>query len=505
MNAEARRVTKAESWTAWESQVVSGLFPLRRFLGGSNHSAVFLTEHKALGLSDVAIKFVAADTLRAEAQLVQWGAAATVSHPHLLRVYDAGRCQLGGRPFLFAIMEYADQTLAQILPKRALSPDEVRELLVPTLDALSFLHRNHMVQGQLKPSNVLVVGDKLKLAGDTLRPIGTTPHGIFRTTVYDAPELKDGQTTTAGDIWALGITLVEALTQRPPGWTDQRCEAASLPANLPSPFLETIQRCMNRIPMARPSVDELEAEYRPAPQLRVVAEPSPPAAEATSETATSQSFNQTLLLLPAITAALLIFLVAWLALRSTQKPPEVPLFTAVDSSAPAQSTGGSVIDDMALSIPQVAARAAAANAVQSPSTPELELRDFSPQQRIERIPNSDSRASGQATRAMYTPSESPAGPSFAVLHEVTPDVPRSIQNRIRGTIKLTVRVLVDPSGTVVGDLLDKPGTSRYFARLARNAAADWKFAAVDDKDARVWLLHFEFTRGGVSVNAAAVR
>jgi len=61
-------------------------------------------------------------------------------------------------------MEYAEQTLSQILPHRALSPDEVREMLLPTLDALAFLHRKNLVQGQLKPANLLVVNDQLKLA-----------------------------------------------------------------------------------------------------------------------------------------------------------------------------------------------------------------------------------------------------------------------------------------------------------------------------------------------------
>ncbi len=69
---------------------------------------------------------------------------------------------VGGRGFLFVVMEYADQTLAQILPRRALSLDEAREMLLPTLNALAFLHRNKLVQGQLKPTNLLVVDDQLK-------------------------------------------------------------------------------------------------------------------------------------------------------------------------------------------------------------------------------------------------------------------------------------------------------------------------------------------------------
>jgi hypothetical protein len=44
-------------------------------------------------LPDGAIKFVRADTLQREAQLVRWGAAVTLSHPHLIRLFDVGRCK----------------------------------------------------------------------------------------------------------------------------------------------------------------------------------------------------------------------------------------------------------------------------------------------------------------------------------------------------------------------------------------------------------------------------
>src|SRR5450631_1531073 len=161
-----------EVWTNWEGDVVNGAFPLRRFLRGSDHSGVFLTEHSATNHSNAAIKLVPADAATAEAQLSQWRSAAALSHPHLIRLLHADRCQLGSDQFLFVVMEYADETLAQILPHRALTPEEVREMLLPTLDALAYLHGQNWVHGQLKPSNFLVVDDQLKLASDTIRRAG---------------------------------------------------------------------------------------------------------------------------------------------------------------------------------------------------------------------------------------------------------------------------------------------------------------------------------------------
>src|SRR5690606_17352374 len=109
---EPQRIGNTEAWTQWENQAVQG-FVLRRFLGGSEHRAVFLTEHKSINLADAAIKFVRADAVPAAALLDQWQAAARLQHPHLVQLFEMGRCQVGGQEYLFLVMEYAEQTLAQ--------------------------------------------------------------------------------------------------------------------------------------------------------------------------------------------------------------------------------------------------------------------------------------------------------------------------------------------------------------------------------------------------------
>ena len=88
---------------------------------------------------------------------------------------------------------------------------------------------------------------------------------------------------------------------------------------------------------------------------------------------------------------------------------------------------------------------------------------------------------------------------------MSPDVPPAIRDRIHGHINVTVRVLVDPSGDVVGEFLEHPGPSRYFARAAGDAAGEWKFAPADSQGSRVWLLHFEFDRDGVTADATAAQ
>jgi hypothetical protein len=68
-----------------------------------------------------------------------------------------------------------------------------------------------------------------------------------------------------------------------------------------------------------------------------------------------------------------------------------------------------------------------------------------------------------------------------------------------------VRVLVDPYGKVVGEFMENAGPSRYFARLASDAAEKWQFIETDTRSPRVWLLHFEFTRGGTAIQATTAQ
>jgi TonB family protein len=431
MSAEPRPVTSTEAWVHWEGQFVNGIFPLRRFLGGSNHSAVFLTEYRAENIANAAIKLVPADAQQAEAQLAQWRMAAALAHPHLVRIFEVGLWQSGGREFLFVVMEHAEQTLAQILRRRALSLDETQELLLPTLDVVAFLHRNHLVHGQLTPSNFLAIGDQLKLSRDGIRPIGDS--------------------TSAGDIWSLGVTLVEALTQRAPAWSDEQSATTPVPATLPAAFVDMVRRCLSPTPAERPTASELEALFKPAPQAPSLPEPPPPAREAPQEAAALPNSPKLHPLLLTIAAALLLSLLVWAGLRLADTPQTNLQLPAIPAPTPAA--------------PSTAAQPVAQTPVEAPA---------------------------------------PTAASPSVLLETKPDVPRAILDKIQGRLFVTVRVLVDPSGNVIGALLEDPGSSKYFARVASDAAREWKFVPADSRGPRVWLLRFVFTREGVTTRVIAV-
>jgi TonB family protein len=268
MGAEATTSVGA-NWARLEGQVVDGRFPLHRYLGSSDHSGVFITESAELASSDVAVKLLSMASARAESQLARWHVAARFEHPHLVRFFDVGRCNVGGVGNLYAVMEYADQDLAQLLQRRALTEDEAREMLVPALSALAFLHERKLVLGRMKPSNVLVVGDQLKLASDAIRPVGELDD-VKALSVYDPPEARDGTCSTACDVWALGVTLCEALTRRQPLGLLGGAASVVLPPDLPPAFREIVAWCLRRQPQDRPEVAEIDAWLSGQPGSAVV-------------------------------------------------------------------------------------------------------------------------------------------------------------------------------------------------------------------------------------------
>ena len=459
-------MTETEIWTKWESQVVNGIFPLRRFLGRSNHSVVFLTECRARSLPNAAIKIIPADPARAESQLSRWQLAASLSHPHLIRVLEAGRCKLGGHPFLFVVTEYAEQNLAQILPHRALTSAEVREMLTPALDALAFLHGQNLVQGQLKPPNFLVVNDQLKLASDTIRAAG------------DA-----GGIDLAGDMQVLGATIVEALTQNrpaPEGPVD-----APLPATLSLGFADAVLRCLSPEPGNRPTVSELRALIDPAAEIDPAPE-APPAPVAA----------------PPAPAAARMPLPDGPA-RPAPTPP--PAATQASPSPPASRAAPPAIDGPAPAPRRRPASMPYSRWLVPGAAVGLVLLALWAGGRVLRGHADSTRPIAQPMATQQTPAPV-AAPSSAtaqsaaspVVHEEIPAVSRGARGSIHGQIKVTVRVTVDRAGNVVAENLEIHGTSRYFARLATDAARKWKFVPADSPAPREWLLQFEFSRDGVT-------
>ena len=421
-----------ENWEQWQGQTVDGEFRLDRYLGGTDHSGVFLT---TFGGRAAAIKLLAGEPHREP--------GAELSHAHLIRIFRTGRWQRDDAPLHYVVMEFADEVLSEIIPQRALSPEEASEALAPVLDALSYIHQQGLTHGHVKPSNIMSVAEQLKLSSDGLRHTGEMSglHGVR--SPYDAPELIDRRISPAADVWALGVTLVEVLTQRLP--VSDGAGALVLPESLPEKFREIANHCLD------PDLDRRWTVR----QVAALLGGSPPA--------------------PELLAA----------------PP--PDRAAAQAAVPRRRLiGGATALVLAL-----AAVLAGSRLLRKVSTPEPHAAPSGA------VPRENKPAAAPAPTPEEKPS--PAGRVRGrVERQVSPDVSASARQTIRGTVRVRVSARVDASGKVVETRLETPRVSRYFANAALQAARRWKFepATVEGRPVPTsWILEFDFARSGIQMHS----
>src|ERR1039458_2107905 len=248
----------------WVGRVIDGRFTLLQWLGGSGRGDVFLTELQGHPLQKAAIKLIPADETDAEAHIASWAVTTTLSHPHLMLLFHTGQCEIDSAPLLYVVTEYAKEVLSQILPERPLTPTEAKEMLDPVLDALSYLHGKGIVHGHLKPSNIMVVHNQLKLSCGGLRLAGEPGKYSSALSVYDAPEAATEPVSRAADIWSLGVTLIEVLTQHPPVWDRSTQRMPIVPESVPQPLAGIAQECLRAAPEHRATLCDVKARLEPA-------------------------------------------------------------------------------------------------------------------------------------------------------------------------------------------------------------------------------------------------
>ena len=258
-----------EAGKSQQSSLDGCKFQLIRYLGGSQGSAVFLTERQQGEAA--AIKLIPADPASADIHLSRWKLISKLSHPHLLRIFETGRCQQDGEDLLYVVMEYAEENLAQILSTRSLTSDEADTMLKLTLEALAYLHNCGLVHGHLKPANIMFAGDRLKLSSDRICRMGETDGADTGT--YAPPEPPGTELAPSRDVWSLGVTVMQALTQLLPVPDGKEQQALMLPETLPPRFAELARNCLERDPQRRCTLPEIAEHMQytlPVPAEQVV-------------------------------------------------------------------------------------------------------------------------------------------------------------------------------------------------------------------------------------------
>jgi TonB family protein len=438
--------TPTELWKSWEGRVVDEKFPLRQWLGSSDHSAVFRTERSGAGSQKAVIKLIRAGSSDEAAQLSRWARAARLSHLHLIRLFESGRAVIDGTRLLYIAMEYADENLAEILPQRPLAAEEAQEMLRPTAGTLAYLHQSGLAHGRIRPSNIMAVDNQLKISADGLGHLGE-PAAPHAPSAYDAPEIANSGLSPAADVWSLGVTLVAVMTQKEPKLKNGDGAQVTVPETIPQPFREIARQCLQVDPQQRSTVADIVSQLH-SPTLQTKTSAGAKVGEVNVPRASLKRW----IVVPIVVVAL--FLVVRVGSKFMSHQPAVP----AAETRPA-------------SVPPPADTAPA----QSPAP-------FS-------------------AKGHKTPPEK-GGVRGRVLEQVLPDVSRGAQNTITGHLKVSIQVSVDTSGSVSQAKIVSGGPSRYFADRALAAARRWKFTPpqVDGQAAASeWVLRFQFGRAGTEV------
>lgn len=592
----------SEMWKRWEGQVIDHKYQLRQFLGSTDHSAVFCAEFRDPDLRKAGVKFLAADLPHAEQVLADWKRAQQLSHPNLLPIYSVGRCRIQDMDLIYAATEYADENLSEILPQRALTASEAQEMLAVVADVLVYLHANKLTHGHIKPSNIFATGDQLKLSSDTIQPLTMAREMRRKRDVYDAPEIPASPFSPAADVWSLGVTLVEALTQQPAVLPFNESAEPVVAPSLRDQFREIAINSLRRDPASRwSSVDiavKLNPEAADAVKAALAAAASTAAASSSAMNAAAASGVSTVAIAPPPPAPAANAAVASEALPSPPPPsplsvplskePAVPLsklspkppasprppvppppITRPESKPSSRSAvvlpnyvvplfAVVLIIAAIVALPKILHRQTqpshivstqtqtptaptpASNSTSSPSSNVASVPKQTPTPAPPLASNSPSSANSLAPSTSAPPStsspstlgSSPATSSAVlqnsapvptaaakkassspdrgeVLDQVMPRPGSSALATIQGTVRVVVRLQVDPAGNVSQATLENSGSSKYFADKSVQAARGWVFLAPTGDgghgEPSEWLIRFEFTSAGVNAYPKQVK
>jgi TonB family protein len=442
----------SEFWKAWEGQLVDGTFQLRRYLSGEENRALFLTEYDAPERQQAVIKLVLGNPPGTERELNRWLLALKLSHPHLLRIFRTGHCQVNDTNLIYVVMEYAEENLAQVVPGRPLSPMEANEMLEPTLSALAYIHGQGFVHGHLKPSNILGVDGSLRISSDGLCPI-EEPDPVIPDD-YSAPEIATEGVSPASDVWSLGAILVEALSQSLPVWSGGQRQELILPATIPAPYDEISRESLRRDPKTRATVGTIAKLLRKTPAAVV---------EQSQETAPGSS-RKWIYVSTAVLSLILLGLLILPKLRNSGPITPEPATSAPVNPAPVEEKQPAITTPLPSAIP--------APVVVTPAPTPAPPKEETPPP-----PSNDNAAAD------------------GIVRRVLPEIPASARNGIQGKVSVSVRAQVDPQGNVSEVRLDSRGPSKYFADLALKAVRQWKFGPKKSE----WIIRFQFRRGETNV------
>jgi Protein kinase domain len=263
-------------------------YRIESLLGRGGMSVVYRAENPRLG-NVIALKLLAPELAEDESFRERFvresRTAASISHPHIIPIYDAGDAE----GVLFIAMRYVDGPDLKARAREGLELAQVVRIGTQIASALDAAHDRGLIHRDVKPANILLErcpgqDDHAYLADFGLTKnvesqTGITGSGHFVGTIdYMAPEQIEGREVDSRvDVYALGCVLFECLAREPPYkresdvavlWAHMRDDPPSLSESrpdLPDAADAILAQALSKSPADRPeSCGELAEELRAA-------------------------------------------------------------------------------------------------------------------------------------------------------------------------------------------------------------------------------------------------
>ena len=289
------------------TRVYSGRYELVRRIARGGMAEVYLARDLLLD-RHVALKVLFPELSVDEAFVARFRreaqAAANLSHPNIVSVYDWGE----GDGAYFIVMEYIDgrPLSSHIRAEGALLPDRAAAVGAAVASALAFAHRAGVIHRDVKPGNVLITSEGhvkvadfgIARATSAAQEDLTQTGAVMGTATYFSPEQAQGlPVDPRTDLYSLGVVLYEMVTGQPPFSGDSAVaiaykhvgETAVPPRQvnpaLPQAFEDIVLMAMAKDPADRyQTADELRADLLRYRQGRPVLARPPMPTQALSAT-----------------------------------------------------------------------------------------------------------------------------------------------------------------------------------------------------------------------------
>ena len=222
------------------SKILAGRYELIEKIGEGGMAVVYKAKCRLLNRY-VAIKILKPEFVK-DAKFIESfrresQAAASLSHPNIVNVYDVGK---EGNIY-YIVMELVEgEVLSDIIKREgALPPQRALSITRQIALALSIAHKNHIIHRDVKPHNILITADGTAKITDfgiakavNSATIVNNTNTIMGSVHYFSPEqARGGYVDERSDIYSLGIVLYEMLTGKVPYDADNPVTVAVMHIN----------------------------------------------------------------------------------------------------------------------------------------------------------------------------------------------------------------------------------------------------------------------------------